>query len=126
MEITQVVTNAKVPRRARAARSLAAILVGFALTGSTFGQASKSPLTRLLEAEITRFPARGGIYVKHLKTGEEAGVRADEAFNTLKRDQTRNLGDGLQSGRSERARSERPRRDPARQHTRRLRYIPVS
>ena len=37
----------------------------------------------LLEAELSRFPARAGVYVKHLKTGEEAGVRADEAFNSM-------------------------------------------
>ncbi len=41
-----------------------------------------SPLERLLESELSRFPARAGIYVKHLETGEEAGVRADEAFNS--------------------------------------------
>jgi beta-lactamase class A len=66
-----------------AARTLAAVLAAIAIGCPTFAQASKSPLTRLLEAEISRFPARGGIYVKHLKSGEEAGVRADEAFNTF-------------------------------------------
>ena len=39
-------------------------------------------LTRLLEAELDRFPARTGVYVKHLTTGEEAAVRADEAFSS--------------------------------------------
>ena len=42
----------------------------------------KSGLTRLLEAELSRFPARAGLYVKHLRSGEEAGVRADEPFNS--------------------------------------------
>jgi beta-lactamase class A len=42
----------------------------------------KSGLTKLLEAELSRFPARAGLYVKHLRSGEEAGVRADEAFNS--------------------------------------------
>lgn len=45
-------------------------------------QAAKSGLTRLLEVELERFPARTGIYVKHLKTAEEASVRADESFNS--------------------------------------------
>jgi beta-lactamase class A len=42
----------------------------------------RSGLTRLLEAELSRFPARAGLYVKHLRSGEEAGVRADEPFNS--------------------------------------------
>jgi len=45
-------------------------------------QSSKSGLTRLLEAELSRFPAKCGIYVKHMTTGEEAGVREHELFNT--------------------------------------------
>jgi beta-lactamase class A len=36
----------------------------------------------LLEAEVARLPAEVGIYVKDLTTGEEAGVRADKAFNS--------------------------------------------
>ncbi len=39
-------------------------------------------LTRALEDALRSFPARTGVYVKHLKTGEEAAVRADEAFNS--------------------------------------------
>jgi beta-lactamase class A len=39
-------------------------------------------LQRLLEAELSRFPAKAGIYVKHLTTGEEAAVRGDETFNS--------------------------------------------
>jgi hypothetical protein len=31
----------------------------------------KSGLTRMLEAELARFPATVGLYVKHLVTGEE-------------------------------------------------------
>src|SRR5215471_10641640 len=44
--------------------------------------ASKSGLTRLLEAELSRFPAKTGVYVKHMTTGEEAGVRDHEQFNS--------------------------------------------
>ena len=46
------------------------------------GQGDKTALTLALEAELDRFPARTSIYLKHLKTGEEAAVRADESFNS--------------------------------------------
>jgi beta-lactamase class A len=45
-------------------------------------QTAKSGLTKLLEAEANRFPAKVGIYLKHMTTGEEAGVREHELFNT--------------------------------------------
>ena len=44
--------------------------------------AASSGLQKLLDAELARFPAKAGVWVKHLTTGEEAGVRADETFNT--------------------------------------------
>ena len=44
--------------------------------------AQKSNLTRLLESELSRFPAKAGVYVKHLGTGEQAVVRGDEHFNS--------------------------------------------
>lgn len=64
-------------------KRLIAALTLFTLAGVMFAQGPKSSLTRLLEAELSRFPAKAGVYVKHLKTGEEAGVRADEAFNSF-------------------------------------------
>src|SRR5882724_10691266 len=42
---------------------------------------SSSGLQKLLNSELARFPGHAGVYVKHLKTGEEAGFRADEIFN---------------------------------------------
>lgn len=60
-----------------------AALVLFSVATAAFAQVPKSSLTRLLEAELSRFPAKAGVYVKHLKTGEEVGVRADEAFNSF-------------------------------------------
>jgi beta-lactamase class A len=45
-------------------------------------QAQKSNLTRLLESELSRFPAKTGLYVKHLGTGDEAVVRGDDHFNS--------------------------------------------
>jgi reactive intermediate/imine deaminase len=47
-----------------------------------YGQVTKTALTVALEAELERFPARTSIYLKHLETGEEAAVRADESFNS--------------------------------------------
>ena len=44
--------------------------------------ANASGLQRLLDAELARFPGVAGVWVKHLTTGEEAGVRADDGFNS--------------------------------------------
>jgi len=44
--------------------------------------ATPSGLQRLLDAELARFPGKAGVWVKHLTLGDEAGVRADEAFNS--------------------------------------------
>ncbi len=64
-------------------RSICALVLLLALpTLSLTQEAPQSPLTRLLEAELARFPAKVGVYVKHLETGEEAGVLANEAFNS--------------------------------------------
>jgi reactive intermediate/imine deaminase len=41
-----------------------------------------TPLTQALETALATFPARTAVYVKHLKTGEEAAVRADQSFNS--------------------------------------------
>ena len=43
---------------------------------------SASGLQRLLDAELARFPGKAGVWVKHLTLGDEAGVRADETFNS--------------------------------------------
>lgn len=39
-------------------------------------------LQRLLTAELARFPGKAGVWVKHLTSGQEAAVRADEMFNS--------------------------------------------
>ncbi len=43
---------------------------------------AKSRLTALMEAELARFPARAGFYVKNLATGEEASVRGNDHFES--------------------------------------------
>jgi beta-lactamase class A len=52
------------------------------LVAALSAQAPPGGLTRLLESELARFPARTGVYVKHLGTGEEAAVRGDESFSS--------------------------------------------
>lgn len=55
------------------------ILLFLGLAAPAFAQ---SPLTKLLDAELARFPAKAGVYVKHVPSGEEAAVLGDEAFNS--------------------------------------------
>lgn len=49
---------------------------------ATEGSASGSGLTHLLESELTRWPVKSGVFVKHLTTGEQAGVRENDAFES--------------------------------------------
>lgn len=61
--------------------SLSLVLLTQHTGTDTSAKAGTGGLMRLLEAEAARFPARVGVYMKQLKTGEEAGFRADEQFN---------------------------------------------
>ena len=61
---------------------ICAAIVVAAASVTAAARTEDSGLTRVLEAELGRFPARAGVYVKNLPTGEEAGVRADEAFSS--------------------------------------------
>lgn len=61
------------------APTLTALMVLLAASASP---QEPSALQRLLDAELQKIPATAGIWVKHLKTGEEAAVRADETFNS--------------------------------------------
>jgi beta-lactamase class A len=65
----------------RAPSSFLAVLVASSLA-TQVAHAQASGLQRLLDAELARFPGTAGVWVKHLTTGEEAGVRADQAFNS--------------------------------------------
>jgi len=53
------------------------------LTLAASSASAQSTLTRWIEAETARVPARTAVYVKHLGTGEEAAVRAAEPFNSM-------------------------------------------
>lgn len=46
------------------------------------GQSPQPGLRPLLEAELQRFPARTGLWIRHLETGEEISIRGDDAFNS--------------------------------------------
>ena len=54
----------------------------FRRSGASAQEPPGSSLSRLLEAELGRFPGIAGLYVKHLATGEEASVRGDERFES--------------------------------------------
>lgn len=73
------------------ARCLTALCLSAALFSGTDARAdqpslqaqpARASLQQLLETELARIPARAGIWVKHVSTGEEAGVRADDLFNS--------------------------------------------
>src|SRR6266511_1940773 len=59
-----------------------ASLAGLAWLAAAPLAQERSGLQNLLDAELARFPARAGVWVKHLTTGQEAGVHADDTFNS--------------------------------------------
>jgi hypothetical protein len=52
------------------------------LAATLSAQAPPGGLPTLIESQLANFPARTGLYVKHLGTGEEAAVRGDESFSS--------------------------------------------
>ena len=62
-------------------RPLAAAVIAITLLAN-HGAAQVGGLQSLLETELAAFPAATGVQVKHLATGEEAGVRPDQDFST--------------------------------------------
>jgi beta-lactamase class A len=60
-------------------RSLSILLIAFPAVA--LAQTS-SGLSGILAAEAARYPGSLGVYVKHLTTGEEVAIRADESFNS--------------------------------------------
>jgi beta-lactamase class A len=64
-------------------RASLSVLAVAALAGAAAADAQRpSGLQNVLDAELARFPARTGVWVKHLTTGEIAAVRADDTFNS--------------------------------------------
>ena len=68
-------------RRARLISSILALSLCLTL-GTTASQVTPGSLERMLQGDLARFPAKTAIYVKHLTTGQEAAVRADDNFNS--------------------------------------------
>ena len=66
----------------RRIRRLVSIVAACMFLPSVLAAQAPSGLQKTLDAELARFPGRAGIWVKHLTTGEEASVRADESFNS--------------------------------------------
>ena len=58
-----------------------AFIGSLALSAIVSAQAPAS-LSSLLSNHLDTFPANAGVYVKHLTTGDEAGVLADQGFTT--------------------------------------------
>jgi beta-lactamase class A len=50
---------------------------------ATTAPPAPATLAQVIEQQLSTFKARTGVYVKDLGSGEEAGVRADQAFNSL-------------------------------------------
>ena len=63
-------------------RKLILLIVTLFSAAAVTAQPSPSPLAAALAAELDRFPANTGLYLKHLKTGEEVAIRADQSFNS--------------------------------------------
>jgi reactive intermediate/imine deaminase len=59
---------------------LTLLLLSALLLGAT--ASAQTPLAAALADDLTRLPATTGLYVKHLKTGEEVAIRADDSFNS--------------------------------------------
>jgi beta-lactamase class A len=69
-------------------RGFIASTSGLGLTAMTAGTfeaefIQSNGLSRWLTAQIAQFPAKAGVYIKHLATGEEGGVHEDDLFNSM-------------------------------------------
>ena len=60
-------------------RLVTTLLTALSVSGSASAQ---TPLAAKLAEQLDAFPAHTGLYVKHLTTGEEVAVRADDSFNS--------------------------------------------
>jgi beta-lactamase class A len=58
------------------------VKIGISLVAAALLLAQPSALHNLLTRASSDFPGKAGIYVKHLTTGEAAGVRDGEVFNS--------------------------------------------
>lgn len=63
--------------------AVVSIVMSLAQAPERSGPSQESGLQRLLEVEVSRFPATVGLYIKHLPTGEEAGIRDSEPVSSM-------------------------------------------
>jgi beta-lactamase class A len=63
-------------------KPLRLVLVFLLLVANPVLPQQQNSLERLLKAEVARIPARVGLYVKHLRTGEQVAIQADEVFSS--------------------------------------------
>ena len=56
--------------------------IAFCLAATLAAQQPTTPLQKILTDAASGFPGRAGIWVKHVTTGEAAGVRDTEIFNS--------------------------------------------
>src|SRR6516225_438708 len=73
----------KIQRRAFIASTSGMALATFMAGTSEAEQIRSSGLTKWLEAQIAQFPAKAGVYIKHLGTGEDGGAHSDDLFNSM-------------------------------------------
>jgi reactive intermediate/imine deaminase len=58
------------------------LLMSLVFVTAPLTAAAQGGLAAVLEAELERIPANTGLYLKHLKTGDEVAIRADTSFNS--------------------------------------------
>lgn len=58
------------------------VLIGLALAVAVSPSLAQTPLQALISRAAAEFPGKAGIWVKHLGTGQAAGVRETEIFNS--------------------------------------------
>ena len=82
-------------------------------------------LQALLDAEMPKIPARAGIWVKHLTTGEEAQVDAATTLQQRQRDQDSRGRAGARDGGRRHAGAGRAHHPARRRRARRLGHLPL-
>jgi beta-lactamase class A len=63
-------------------RKVFLVSVSIALSALAARVTTQASLQAALETELAAYPARTGLYLKHLKTGDEVAIRADQSFNS--------------------------------------------
>ena len=97
---------------------LAMLLIGAPASAQT-------PLATALAEQLGQIPANTGFYLKHLKTGEEVAVRADDVLQQPERDQGPIMVRAFQLAEQGKLDLDERVTSDARRSARRLRRVPV-